>query len=89
MADLRTQLTAAQEAVSSSQNVKPAGGGPSGGAAEVDGLRLSVKELSDQVQRYAQAAERLTEELDSAHDAAAKTEEEVCCKALTPWLRYQ
>lgn len=47
--------------------------------AEVEGLRLSVTELSDQVQRYAEAAEGLTGELDSARDAATKTEEEVRC----------
>lgn len=62
--------------MSSSQNVMPSGVSD----AEVEGLRLSVTELSEQVQRYAEAAEGLTEELDSARDAATKTEEEVRCQ---------
>ena len=49
--------------------------------AEVEGLRQSVKELSEQVQRYAEAAERLTTELEEAHAASASLEEQVRCRS--------
>ena len=38
---------------------------------------MSVAELSDQVQRYAAAAEQLTEELEEARAASASAEEQV------------
>jgi predicted nucleic acid-binding Zn-ribbon protein len=78
VSDLEQQL--AERMASSTSAEAPAEGESS---AEVDGLRQSVKELSEQVHRYAEAAERLTIELDEAHAASASLEEQVRC----PYVR--
>jgi len=57
------------------------GADASSGTAEIEGLRQSVKELSEQVQRYAEAAEGLSTQLEEAHAAQASLEEQVLTAA--------